>query len=501
MRSHQKFFSVAVLGMLGTWALLAAVGCQGEPFIRINLDGRNPEITKIQFTGTIGKKSITKEFSKNSDLSLITVSLPEGTRGTLEVSIKGFLADGCKTAEGSKSIAITDDKVNDDVRIQMHEISKCGKGLYTLKTSKDTPFFGQITSDPPGIDCGNVCSASFLEGTAVKLTAIPKPGTTFTGWSNVPSCGSKPTCDVTIKSDLTVQAVFSGCTGWCNETPLSSIKTLYGIHGQDTSSIVAVGAAGTILTWDGSDWTSNIGVTTATLRGVRAPIGPISFAVGDNGRILAPQWGSKWASLMVPSNDKINGVTGDTPDQMFVVGSGSAFWRGNSMRFSAVTCSPSLPSGTTLNAIATAQSGATHFLVGNGGFFLQHTSASAPPDPDKCTKLTSQTTNSLQGLWVGAKNIYLVGDKGTIVRCDTLGSACKVLPSGTSNALHGIWGTNDDSILYAVGEGGTILKSTTAGATWAAENSGITAPLYAIWGADASTIYAVGQDGIILRYR
>lgn len=499
MRSHQNFFSVAVLGMLGTWALLAAVSCQGEPFIRINLDGRNPEITRIQFTGTIGKKSITKEFSKNSDLSLITVSLPEGTRGTFEVSIIGFLADGCKTAEGSKSIAITDDKVNDDVRIQMHEISKCGKGSYTLKTSKDTPFFGQITSEPPGIDCGSACSASFREGTLVKLTAKPNYGTTFTGWRGVPNCNSKPTCDVTLKSDLTIQAIFSGCTGWCNETPLSSAKTLYGINGQDTSSIVAVGASGTILTWDGSDWTPNTSPITATLRAVRVPLGPSSFAVGDRGYILTQQWGIKWDYLKVQTNEKINGVTGDMPDKMFVVGSGSTFWRGNSMGFSAVTCSPILTPGITLNAIATAQSGATHFLVGNGGFFLQH--ASASPNPDQCTKLTSQTTNNLLGLWVGANNIYLVGAGGTIVKCDALGSACKTLQSGTTTALHGIWGTNNDSIIYAVGEGGTILKSTTAGVTWDAEKSGTGAHLYAIWGADASTIYAVGQDGIILRYR
>ena len=501
MRSQQKFFSVAVLAMLGTWVLLAAVSCQGEPFIRINLDGRNPEITKIQFTGTIGKKSITKEFSKNSDLSLITVSLPEGTRGTLEVSIIGFLADGCKTAEGSKSIAITDDKVNDDVRIQMHEISKCGKGSYTLKTSKDTPFFGQITSDPPGIDCGSACSASFREGTLVRLTATPKHGTTFTSWSGVPSCTSKPTCDVTLKSDLTVQAIFAGCAGWCNETPLGSTKTLYGINGQNTSSIVAVGAFGTILTWNGSGWTPNTSPTTATLRAVSVPLGPSSFAVGDRGNILTQQWETTWDYLKVPSHEKLNGVTGDSPEKTFVVGSGSTFWRSNSMGFSPVTCSPTLPGDVTLNAIATAQGGATHFLVGNGGFFLQH--ASAMQNPDSCTKLNSQTNNHLLGLWVGAKNIYLVGAGGTIVKCDADGKDCKILQSGTSNALYGIWGTNSnsDSVIYAVGERGTILKSTTAGAKWEPEKSGIGVNLYAIWGEDASTIYAVGQEGIILRYR
>ena len=42
---------------------------------------------------------------------------------------------------------------------------------------------GSITSDPPGIDCGVTCSAGFLSGSTVTLTAIAAPGSLLVSWS------------------------------------------------------------------------------------------------------------------------------------------------------------------------------------------------------------------------------------------------------------------------------------------------------------------------------
>ncbi|MEW6609914.1 MAG: hypothetical protein AB1414_21120, partial [bacterium] len=41
---------------------------------------------------------------------------------------------------------------------------------------------GVITTDPVGIDCGDDCSESYLEGTQVKLTATADDGWVLTGW-------------------------------------------------------------------------------------------------------------------------------------------------------------------------------------------------------------------------------------------------------------------------------------------------------------------------------
>ena len=51
---------------------------------------------------------------------------------------------------------------------------------------------GTITSDLPGINCGTVCSANYLTGTAVTLSAAPDINSTFTGWSGEGCTGTAP---------------------------------------------------------------------------------------------------------------------------------------------------------------------------------------------------------------------------------------------------------------------------------------------------------------------
>ena len=54
---------------------------------------------------------------------------------------------------------------------------------YTLTVTKTGGGSGQVTSTPPGINCGTTCSHSYAAGTLVTLTATPAKNSTFTGWS------------------------------------------------------------------------------------------------------------------------------------------------------------------------------------------------------------------------------------------------------------------------------------------------------------------------------
>ena len=77
-----------------------------------------------------------------------------------------------------------------------------------LGGNNSTSGGGTVTSSPPGIDCrsGN-CSALFLAGTNVTLTAIPDPGWVFEQWAG--DCtGTSPTCVVTMDRDHWVIAYF-----------------------------------------------------------------------------------------------------------------------------------------------------------------------------------------------------------------------------------------------------------------------------------------------------
>jgi Tfp pilus assembly protein PilV len=68
---------------------------------------------------------------------------------------------------------------------------------------------GVVTGSAGGINCGKVCSASFVEGSQVVLTASTKGQETFVGWSGG-GCSGTGTCSVTMDAAKTVTAVFSG---------------------------------------------------------------------------------------------------------------------------------------------------------------------------------------------------------------------------------------------------------------------------------------------------
>jgi uncharacterized repeat protein (TIGR03803 family) len=65
---------------------------------------------------------------------------------------------------------------------------------------------GTVTSSPSGINCGAVCSNTFISGT-VTLTATPTNGSIFSGWSG--ACTGAGTCNVNLTSAQSVTATFT----------------------------------------------------------------------------------------------------------------------------------------------------------------------------------------------------------------------------------------------------------------------------------------------------
>jgi hypothetical protein len=72
---------------------------------------------------------------------------------------------------------------------------------------------GTVSSTPAGINgCGGpggVCSAGFLPGTNLSLTAMPLPNHRFGNWSGgLAGCGTNPLCTLTVSADVSGEAVF-----------------------------------------------------------------------------------------------------------------------------------------------------------------------------------------------------------------------------------------------------------------------------------------------------
>jgi hypothetical protein len=99
-----------------------------------------------------------------------------------------------------------------------------GEGFSVAVTKAGTAS-GSIASSPPGIVCGATCSFTYPAGKVVTLTAVPAPGSTFTGWSRGGCSGTGP-CTMVGNVFVTVTATFAGL-------PVSTKTSLRGKLGKD----------------------------------------------------------------------------------------------------------------------------------------------------------------------------------------------------------------------------------------------------------------------------
>ena len=78
----------------------------------------------------------------------------------------------------------------------------------TTNLSVTTKGPGAVSSNPAGISCGSTCSASYVSGSVITLTAVPRRGARFNGWSDR-GCSGTGTCTVTLNTAYAVTATFS----------------------------------------------------------------------------------------------------------------------------------------------------------------------------------------------------------------------------------------------------------------------------------------------------
>lgn len=79
--------------------------------------------------------------------------------------------------------------------------------LYTKVTPLNRGADGIIASRPNGIWCGTDCDQSYTAGTSVSVTAVPRQGSVFAGWSGACSGRTRP-CTVTMNDVKSVKAFF-----------------------------------------------------------------------------------------------------------------------------------------------------------------------------------------------------------------------------------------------------------------------------------------------------
>jgi uncharacterized repeat protein (TIGR03803 family) len=108
------------------------------------------------------------------------------------------------------------------------------QGSFNVSVALAGSGSGTVTSSPAGINCGATCSANFVNGSAVILTATPVVGSGFSGWSG--TCSGAGGCTVTASASVT--ATFDVLPPDFSLTPASTILTVQpGGQGTDTITV------------------------------------------------------------------------------------------------------------------------------------------------------------------------------------------------------------------------------------------------------------------------
>ena len=81
----------------------------------------------------------------------------------------------------------------------------------------------------------------------------------------------------------------------------------------------------------------------------------------------------------------------------------------------------------------------------------------------------------------------------------SLGNRCLLALLAVAAASHGVWAA-DASTIFAVGADGVVLVTRDAGQSWQKMETPTTADLTAVWGSSSSDVYAVGARGAAIHF-
>jgi hypothetical protein len=109
---------------------------------------------------------------------------------------------------------------------------------YSLTVSKGGTGGGTVSSAPAGIDCGTTCSAFFISGTVVTITAIPDATSSFSGWAGA-ATGTNNSQTIVMDANKSVSAYFTQ-----NSYTLNIVKSGSG-SGTVTSTPAGISCGGT----------------------------------------------------------------------------------------------------------------------------------------------------------------------------------------------------------------------------------------------------------------
>ncbi len=184
------------------------------------------------------------------------------------------------------------------------------------------------------------------------------------------------------------------------------------------------------------------------------------------------------------------GVAVNSATSAFAVGFPTALVRWNGAQWIADAPPTSMRSNRMLQSVWSDGPG-NAWAVGDKSTVLRFTGTSWITISDSL--LPAGARDQYNGVWGSGGTTWTVGD-ASILRCTA--TACANEPAPAGGALHGIWGASPTAI-FAVGENGRILRSN--GSTWSVMASPTTRTLARVSGSSATDVWALG-DSVLLRF-
>jgi hypothetical protein len=130
---------------------------------------------------------------------------------------------------------------------------------FSYRVSVERSGQGRVTSDPPGVDCGDTCAGDFAPGRFVVLAASSQGDSSFAGWGG--DCEGAGECRLAMDAHRSVTARFAEC-GRDQGVPAFSCKHLQRSFGVAASGAYWVTLGGEKpfltacdMTEDGAGWT------------------------------------------------------------------------------------------------------------------------------------------------------------------------------------------------------------------------------------------------------
>ncbi len=163
----------------------------------------NPTSTSLDYQGGSGQVLVTAASgcSWNASSTVPWVTINAGVSGSGNGMVAYMVAYNGTGSQRSGTITIAGQTFTVTQRAIPQNV--------TLSVAKSGSGIGTVTSNPGGVSCGATCTASFLQGTLVTLTATPDSGSTFAGWSGCTPSFASGICTVTMDTAKSVYATFN----------------------------------------------------------------------------------------------------------------------------------------------------------------------------------------------------------------------------------------------------------------------------------------------------